>query len=176
MIHTFVLTADPDIYFDEVRRVWDHFLATYLAGLIPLAVSRGAFLVVLRRSWGDECGRFSPVQWCSSAPWFCSYPSRTPSGTAPNRRPLRSCARRRYRMRTGTLTASAGPSMRENDGHQPERWQVHVGLVQRHLGRRVQPRLRLPGVEVGRWIHPARRGRLPPRHRDEPRRMECARS
>lgn len=47
---TFVLEPDDGVYYDEVRGIWDHFLPTYLAGLIPIVLALGVFLVA-RRPW-----------------------------------------------------------------------------------------------------------------------------
>lgn len=50
MTKTFVLRPDPGVYETDVRGLWEYFVPTYLAGLIPIVLLLGVFLVI-RTPW-----------------------------------------------------------------------------------------------------------------------------
>lgn len=50
MTKTFVLRPDPGVYETDVRGFWEYFVPTYLAGLIPIVLLLGVFLVI-RTPW-----------------------------------------------------------------------------------------------------------------------------
>lgn len=128
MTRTFVLEPDPNVYFEEVRGIWDHFLATYLAGLIPITAVLGAFLV-LRRPWA---GRTSSVVIGGVAlistvalllPITQSEWHDAEQGTVAKLRETAFPYADKY-VDCASWTISA-----ENGVHEAELWQVHLGLA-----------------------------------------------
>lgn len=128
MTRTFVLEPDPDVYAEEVRGISDHFLATFLAGLIPITALLGAFLV-LRRPWA---GRTWPVVAGGIAllstvalllPVTKSEWHDAEQTTVAKLRETAFPYADRY-VDCASWTIGA-----ENGAHQPELWQVHLGLA-----------------------------------------------
>lgn len=128
MTRTFVLEPDPDVYVEEVRGIWDHFLATYLAGLIPIATLLGAFLVLrrpwARRTWPVVTGGLALVSAVAlllpvtKSEWHDAEQTTVVK--------LRETAFPYAEMYVDCVSWTIGA---ENGAHQPELWQVHLGLA-----------------------------------------------
>jgi len=124
--HTFVLKPDPEVYIAEARGIKDHFLATYLAGLLPLVVLLGIFLVV-RRPWQARmpsvvCGWVALIGAAVILlPATMSAWRDAEHTTVAKLRDTAFPFTDKY-VSCGGWTISA-----ENGAHQPELWQVHLG-------------------------------------------------
>ncbi|MBS1696693.1 MAG: hypothetical protein JST91_31310 [Actinobacteria bacterium] len=128
MTRTFVLAPDPDVYFEEVRGIWDHFLATYLAGLIPITALLGAFLV-LRRPWA---GRTSSVvigglALISTVALF--LPITQSEWHDAEHKTVAKLRETAFPYADKYVDCASWTINAENGAHDPELWQVHLGLA-----------------------------------------------
>jgi len=126
---TFVLQPDPHVYEEQVRGIGDHFFATYLAGLVPIVLLLGIFLVA-RTPWQ---GRTAAV----AGGWIAVFGSLVlllpiaqskwhdaeQKTIAKLRETPFPFADRYYQCASWYIHA-------ENGAKQPELWQVHLGQLQ----------------------------------------------
>jgi hypothetical protein len=123
---TFVLNPDPGVYAEEARGIWDHLLATYMAGLVPIALALGIFLVA-RRPWqnrvvGVVCGWVALVgSILILLPIAMSEWHKAEQTTITK---LRETA---FPFHDKYLNCASWNFGAENGAQQPELWQVHLG-------------------------------------------------
>ncbi|WP_059015902.1 hypothetical protein [Mycobacterium sp. M26] len=123
---TFLLKPDPGVYYPEVRGVLDHFLPTYLAGLVPIMFGVGLFLVV-RRPWR---GRVFTVTlgWISIVGCLIVLIPSTQSKWRDAE--LKTIAKLRetpFPFSDRFYNCASWDLHAENGIHEPELWQVHLG-------------------------------------------------
>lgn len=125
---TFVLEPDPGVYYDEVRGISDHFLATYLAGLIPIAAALGLFLVI-RKPWQ---GRMVAV----SAGWIALLgsvvillPAAQSQWHDAEQKTVAKLRETAFPFDDRYYHCASWEIHAENGIQQPELWQVHLGRL-----------------------------------------------
>ena len=128
LTETFVLELDPGVYYDEVRGIGDHFLATYLAGLIPIAATLGVFLVA-RTPWQ---GRMVAV----SAGWLVLLgsvavllPVAQSQWHDAEQQTIAKLRETPFPFDERYYNCESWEIHAENGIHQPELWQVHLGRL-----------------------------------------------
>ena len=125
---TFVLEPDPAVYYDEVRGISDHFLATYFAGLIPIAAALGLFLVA-RQPWQ---GRTVAV----SAGWIALLgsvvillPAAQSQWHDAEQKTVAKLRETAFPFDDRYYHCASWEIHAENGIQQPELWQVHLGRL-----------------------------------------------
>ncbi|MCV6963673.1 protein kinase [Mycobacterium intermedium] len=126
MTKTFVLKPDPNVYEASARGIRDHYLAFYLAGLIPIALMLGVFLVA-RRAWAGRrvavaggiallIGTLVILLPAAMSKWH----EAEGKAVAKLRQTPFPFAQEHYSCASWTFDA-------ENGTHDAELWQVHLG-------------------------------------------------
>lgn len=131
---TSVLKADPSVYVPDIRGISDHFLATYLGGLVPVALGLGVFLVA-RRPWQHRIASVV-IGWIAvAASLIILLPAamgQWKHAEANSAAKLRETA---FPFSAKFLNCASWTIGGENGVHQTELWQVHLGQVQGTPGR-----------------------------------------
>lgn len=125
---TFVLKPDAGVYEEQARGIGDHFLATYLAGLIPIVLALGIFLVArtpwqgrqpaVTAGWIAVAGSLVILLPFAQSKWHDAE-QKTVAKLRETAFPF---ASRYYHCASWDIHA-------ENGLHQPELWQVHLGRL-----------------------------------------------
>ena len=125
---TFVLKADPRVYEEQVRGIGDHFFATYLAGLVPIVLGLGIFLVArtpwqgrqatVAAGWIAVLGSLVMLLPIAQSKWHDAE-QKTIAKLRETPFPF---ADRYYQCASWYIHA-------ENGAKQPELWQVHLGRL-----------------------------------------------
>lgn len=123
---TFVLRPDPRVYDEQARGMGDHFLATYLAGLVPIALVLGIFLVA-RRPWQNRmisvvCGWALVIG--SVAVLLPAAMSKWHEAEQTTIAKLRETP---FPFSDRYFDCASWSISAENGAQQPELWQVHLG-------------------------------------------------
>jgi hypothetical protein len=126
MTHTFVLKPSAEVYAGEVRGIKDHFLATYLAGLLSFAILVGTFLV-LRRPWK---GRNTSVVigWVALiGALVVLLPATRSEWRDAEKKTVAKLRETSFPFSGRYLSCGGWTINAENGAHQPELWQVYLG-------------------------------------------------
>lgn len=128
MTHTFVLKKDPAVYVDGVRGIWDHFLPTYLAGLVPIAVLSGAILV-LRQPWRGRKGWVLCGFVVLVATLFVLIPSTIDKWQNAEQMTAAKLRETAFPYAERYIDCASWALHAENGAHQSEIWSVNLGLA-----------------------------------------------
>lgn len=125
---TFVLEPDPGVYAPEVRGIGDHFLATYLAGLIPIILLLGVFLVA-RRPWDGR--RASMVGGCVAiaGSLIALLPTAQAQWQEAESKTVAKLRETAFPFDERYFNCESWYIHAENGARQPELWQVHLGRL-----------------------------------------------
>lgn len=131
---TFVLKADPAVYEPDIRGLGDHFLATYLGGLVPILLAAGVF-VVARRPW-DMRMRNVVLGWVViGATLLVLLPTSMGKWETAERHAADQLRETAFPFAKRFLQCASWNIGGENGLQQPELWQVHLGQLQGTPGR-----------------------------------------
>lgn len=125
---TFVLEPNPGVYAAEVRGIGDHFLATYLAGLIPIIFLLGIFLVA-RRPWDGR--RLSMVGGCVAiaGSLIVLLPTAQAQWQEAESKTVAKLRETAFPFDERYFDCESWYIHAENGAQQPELWQVHLGRL-----------------------------------------------
>lgn len=128
MTRTFVLKPDPGVYETEARGLKDHFFGTYLAGLIPIVLLLGVFLVA-RRPWAGR-QRTVVIGWAAiAAGLVLILPSATAHWHASEQKTIAKLRETAVPFDKRFMNCASWEISAENGLQQPELWQVHLGQL-----------------------------------------------
>lgn len=125
---TFVLEPDPGVYYDEVRGIGDHFLATYLAGLIPIVLALGIFLVA-RRPWQGRTPAVTTGWIAIFGSLIVLLPVAQSQWHDAEQQTIAKLRETAFPFGEKYYDCASWEIHAENGLQQPELWQVHLGQL-----------------------------------------------
>lgn len=128
MTKTFVLKADPGVYETEVRGLKDHFLGTYLAGLIPVVLLLGIFLVA-RRPWEGRRRTVIIGGIAIASALFVLMPNAMSQWDDSEQTTVAKLRETAFPFDKRYLNCESWEISAEDGLQQPELWQVHLGQL-----------------------------------------------
>ena len=125
---TFVLAPDPGVYEEDVRGFWDHFLATYLGGLIPIAALLGVFLLA-RQPWQGRTGAVAIGAVALVGSLAVLLPVAQAQWHDAEQKAVDTLRETAFPFADRYYDCESWEIHAENGIHQPELWQVHLGRL-----------------------------------------------
>lgn len=125
---TFVLRANPAVYESEARGLADHFLATYLGGLVVVVLGLGIFLVA-RRPWQGRVGTVVGGWIAVLGALVVLLPIAGSQWDAAEHKTIKHLRETAFPFSKRFYECAGWTIGAENGAHDPELWQVYLAQV-----------------------------------------------
>lgn len=130
---TFVLKPNAGVYDGSARGILDHFFATYLAGLVPIALALGIFLVA-RRPWQGRAVAVVGGAIVLIGSLVILLPMAMSKWNGAEQKTIAKLRETAYPFSAHYYTCANWTIHAENGVHDPELWQVHLAQVKGTYG------------------------------------------
>lgn len=130
---TFVLKPNPGVYDGQARGIADHFLATYLAGLLPITLALGIFLVA-RTPWHGRTVAVAGGCIALAGSLVVLLPMAMSKWNASEQKTIAKLRETAYPFGAHYYSCGNWKIHAENGVHDPELWQVYLGQVKGTTG------------------------------------------
>lgn len=125
---TFILKPNPGVYDGQARGIVDHLLATYLAGLVPIALALGIFLVA-RPPWQGRTVAVVVGAIALAGSVVVLLPMAISKWNAAEQKTIAKLRETAYPFSDRYYSCANWKIHAENGLHDPELWQVYLAQV-----------------------------------------------
>lgn len=130
---TFILKPNLGVYDGQARGIVDHFFATYLAGLVPIALALGVFLVA-RQPWRGRTVAVAVGVISLVGSLVVLLPMTMSKWNAAEQKTVAKLRETAYPFSDSYYTCASWKVHAENGLHDPELWQVYLAQVKGTTG------------------------------------------